>query len=158
MILLMLLLTLRLLLMDWSWLGLHVTWLVGERCTQLKHPPPTPYNWLSCKYEYCANIDILICILHLKRNMNLNFLPILSFLKEQDADNKGPVGGLGGGWHNEGWGGEWRRRWSWEINLVHCGRAASQPHQVPLSKKGGQGTEGAGWLFGTKWIERIWPI
>ena len=53
-------------------------------------------------------------------------------------------GGLEEGWHNEGWDREWRRRWSWEINLVHCGRAASQPHQVPLSKKGGQGTEGAG--------------
>ena len=53
-------------------------------------------------------------------------------------------GELEGGWHNEGWDGEWRRRWSWEINLVHCGPAASQPHQVPLSKKGGQGTEGAG--------------
>ena len=73
MILLMLLLTLRLLLMDWSWLGLHVTWLVGERCTQLKHPPPTPSNWLSRKYEYCANIDMDMHIA-LKQKYEFEFL------------------------------------------------------------------------------------
>ena len=157
---LLMLLTLRLLLMDWSWLGLNVTWLVGERCTQLKHSPPTPCNWLSCEYEYCANIDINLHIAF-KQKYEFEFLANISrglhSWKTRMLTKKALGGELEGGWHNEGWDGEWRRRWSWEINLVHCGRAASQPHRVPLSKKGGQGTEGAGrvMVIWHKWIERV---